>query len=183
MKNKRKGDWMTTQLGIRFWPMDPRTDEIFIEDIAFALSKLCRFGGHANRFYSVAEHSVHIGDYLLRTYHDEKIALGGLLHDAAEAYVGDLQKPVKHHPYLRKYRRTEERILKIICKKYAVNCFDEKIKTADSRILTDEAGELMGANALSINRQPLDVIIKYWSHKEAATWFLQRYKYLNGGSQ
>ncbi len=53
-----RGDWMQTATGRQFWPMDPRPHEVFIEDIAHALSMICRFGGHCRRFYSVAEHSV-----------------------------------------------------------------------------------------------------------------------------
>lgn len=53
-----RGDWMQTYTGRRFYPLDPRPDEIDPEDIAHALSLLCRYGGHVDRFYSVAEHCV-----------------------------------------------------------------------------------------------------------------------------
>ena len=59
----RKGDWMQTFLGIQFWPMEPRVDEIQIEDIAHALSNQCRFAGHCSTFYSVAQHSVMVARY------------------------------------------------------------------------------------------------------------------------
>lgn len=57
---ERAGDWMQTFTGRQFWPMDPRPEDLDILDIAHALSLLCRFGGHCQRFYSVAEHSVHV---------------------------------------------------------------------------------------------------------------------------
>jgi len=60
MDLQRNGDWIQTFSGLQFWPLDPRPDEINIEDIAHALSLQCRFGGHCNRFYSVADHSIHV---------------------------------------------------------------------------------------------------------------------------
>lgn len=60
----RRGDWIQTFTGRRFWPLDPRPEDVCIEDIAHALSLKCRFGGHCTRFYSVAEHSVHVSNYV-----------------------------------------------------------------------------------------------------------------------
>ena len=64
--------------GLRFWPLDPNPEKILIDDIAHALAHQCRFGGHASRFYSVAEHSVHVSRLCLPEH-----ALWGLLHDVA----------------------------------------------------------------------------------------------------
>lgn len=86
----RRGDWIQMHSGIAFWPMDPRADEVRLEDIAHSLSLLCRFGGHCSRFYSVAEHSVHVARLC-----SPEVALWGLLHDASEAYVVDLPRPIK----------------------------------------------------------------------------------------
>lgn len=58
----KKGDWMQTYGGMKFWPLDPDPDRIIIEDIAHALSNICRYGGHARKFYSVAEHSIHVSN-------------------------------------------------------------------------------------------------------------------------
>lgn len=55
---QRRGDWMQTYTGRQFWPLDPLPEDVFIEDIAHALSMQCRYAGHVTRFYSVAEHSV-----------------------------------------------------------------------------------------------------------------------------
>jgi hypothetical protein len=76
----RRGDWMQTFTGRRFWPLDPRGEDVLIEDIAHALSLLTRYGGHCTRFYSVAEHSV-----LLARAATPENALWLLLHDASEA--------------------------------------------------------------------------------------------------
>ena len=102
------GDWMQTASGRMFWPLDPRADEIFLEDIAAALSKQCRFAGHCTTFYSVAEHSVHVHDIAQRCGANETMRRAALLHDAAEAYVVDVPRPLK--PFLAGYAEIEHRI-------------------------------------------------------------------------
>ena len=72
---------------------NPTTDMIDIKDIATSLSHICRFGGHVNRFYSVAQHSVLV--YRLVREYGEGYELEALLHDATETYVGDVVKPLK----------------------------------------------------------------------------------------
>src|SRR5438128_12538670 len=84
-----RGDWMQTYTGRAFYPLDPRLDDICIEDIAHALSMLCRYGGQCQEFYSVAEHSV-LMSYAVNPQH----ALWALLHDATESYMGDLIRPL-----------------------------------------------------------------------------------------
>lgn len=91
MAAERRGDWMLTSTLGQYWPLDPRPEDVRIEDIAAALSKLCRFAGHCNRFYSVAEHSVLVS-YEVPSH----LALQALMHDATEAYVVDVPRPLKH---------------------------------------------------------------------------------------
>ena len=86
----RKGPWIATHAGRRFYFEAPHPDDVDITDVAHALSNLCRFTGHVNRFYSVAEHSINVS--LLVPPED---ALQGLLHDAHEAYIGDCSSPLK----------------------------------------------------------------------------------------
>lgn len=82
--------WIQTFTGKKF-PLDkPDPALIDIEGIAHALSLLCRFNGHCTRFCSVAEHSVHVAREI-----DLDLAMEGLLHDAAEAYLGDVHSPLK----------------------------------------------------------------------------------------
>lgn len=85
----RKGDWMQTYTGRRFYPVDPRPEDVDILDIALALGNIGRYLGHC-RFYSVAEHSVMVSRAV-----PEHLALEGLLHDAEEAYVHDMIRPWK----------------------------------------------------------------------------------------
>jgi hypothetical protein len=86
----RRGDWMQTFTGRAFYPLDPRPEDIDPVDIAHALSLICRYGGHSSRFYSVAEHCV-LMSHAVAPEH----ALWALLHDATEAYLGDMIRPLK----------------------------------------------------------------------------------------
>lgn len=111
----RKGDWTQTYSGIAFWPLDPRPEEILIEDIAHALSRQCRFAGHIrNReFYSVAEHSLLVSQHVPHEY-----ALWGLLHDAAEAYIGDMVRPLKKN--ISQYEEIERQIMHAVCSRFGL---------------------------------------------------------------
>lgn len=86
----RNGDFGLTSSGRRFWPADPRLDDICLDDIAHALSMQCRFAGHCRQFYSVAQHSV-----LVARLVSPANILVGLLHDATEAYLQDIIRPLK----------------------------------------------------------------------------------------
>lgn len=86
----RRGSFGVTYTGRKYWPQDPRPEDVSIYDIAHHLSLLCRYTGAAKKFYSVAEHSVWVS-CLVPPEH----AFVALMHDAAEAYVNDLARPVK----------------------------------------------------------------------------------------
>lgn len=132
--------WMQTYTGRQFFPTSPRTEDIDILDIAHALSLTCRYGGHVDRFYSVAEHSVLVSQNVPAEH-----ALWGLLHDAAEAYVGDMVRPLKLQ--MPTYRHVEDRILTAIALKFDLPglTIPLAVKNADARILLDERAALMKA--------------------------------------
>lgn len=91
----RDGAWIQTYTGRQFWPLDPRPEDVDAEDIAHALSQLCRYTGHSKFVVSVAEHCCHVHDLAhphLRPY--------ALLHDAAEAYIADVSRPIKGRLYV-----------------------------------------------------------------------------------
>ena len=92
-KALRTGDWIFTQSGIRFYPLDPRAEEVDLEDIASSLSKICRWNGHTREFYSVAQHAVTVAELVENLAPD--LALAALHHDSAEAYLSDITRPVK----------------------------------------------------------------------------------------
>lgn len=157
--------WMQTFKGKRFDPFDPNPALIDIEDIAHSLSSICRYGGHSNRFYSVAEHSVLVAEYLLATWCDRKLALAGLLHDAAEAYMGDIPRPIKYRPEFAFYREAEARLDAMIFERFGLAEFigDAQVKFADDSILADEAEEFMGnpGKAWGLTQPPLGIRFSY----------------------
>lgn len=98
-------------------PLDPDPADINIQDIAHALAMQTRYTGHLRHFYSIAEHSVHVARIVPRD-----VALAALMHDAAEAYLGDLARPIKHSPGLGEaYQRCELRLEEAIAKKFGLH--------------------------------------------------------------
>jgi hypothetical protein len=174
----RRGDWMQTVSGVAFYPLDPRPDEVHIEDIAHALSMLCRYGGHTRRFYSVAEHCV-----LMSRAVAPEHALWALLHDATEAYMGDLIRPLKRQ--MPAYAEAEGDLMLVICHRFGLDYFEPaEVKAADTRILRDERAVLLGEPPqpwLAIeNVQPLGVEVEGWAPDRARGEYLVRFHELAG---
>ena len=150
---KRKGYWIQTFTGKRIYPFDPDPDLICIEDIAHALSNICRFTGHVKHFYSVAQHSVIVANAIpdsLGVPHTNELYLQALLHDAQEYLFSDLSRPLKrslskNNPIL----TGEERAQKIIFEKFGLSYSDIRknskyVKRMDEIVLMIEGRELMG---------------------------------------
>ena len=136
----RNGDWMQTYTGRAFWPLDPRVEDIDLLDIAQALSNLCRYAGHTRRFYSVAEHSYLLAGWCARNFPDDKELLRYvLLHDAAEAYLVDIPRPLKRS--LPGYSDIEARVESVIWERFGIVPDAESkavVKEIDDRIIEDE---------------------------------------------
>lgn len=98
----RKGNYINTYMKVKFWPLDPKVEEVKAEDISHALSFLCRANGHYKHFYSVAQHSLNCVYEVQSRNLSKRIQLACLLHDASEAYISDIARPVKKelHDYL-----------------------------------------------------------------------------------
>jgi hypothetical protein len=103
-----RGDYINTYTGNKFYPFDPRPEEVIIEDIAHALSMLCRCNGHARFYYSVAQHSLNVAKLLKHLGYNKTIQLYGLLHDGSEAFLSDVITPVKKQ--LPEYKAIEEKV-------------------------------------------------------------------------
>lgn len=101
-----------------FYPLAPQADEVKIEDIAHALSQMCRGNGHLRTFYSVAQHSIHCAQEAKARGLSNRIQLACLLHDASEAYISDITRPVKC--YLDEYRKIEYKLQQVIYKKFKI---------------------------------------------------------------
>lgn len=167
-----RGDWLQTYTGRAFYPFDPRPDDIDPTDIAHALSLLCRYAGHVARMYSVAEHCVLVSHAVPAEH-----ALWGLLHDATEAYLVDLPRPVKRA--LPEYVAAERTVMDAICFRFGLEPSEPPaVKEADTRILCDERAELMGPSPLPWkaveNVQPLGCPIEGWEPKRAEAEYTAR---------
>lgn len=167
-----RGHFMQTYTGRQFYPLDPRAEDIDILDIAHSLSMQCRYNGHVQAFMSVAEHCV-----LMSGLVSKENALWALLHDATEAYVGDMIRPLKLH--MPEYRAIEDKIMLAIAKRFGIaDQMPEEVHEADSRILLDERAALLGEPAgdwgLS-GLEPFDVEIQAWSPIEAEAKYMTRY--------
>jgi hypothetical protein len=162
------GDWMATYSGGRFHPLTPKVEDISIVDIAHALSLQCRYAGHTNVLYSTAEHCIHIASVL-----PDELKLWGLLHDASEAYLVDIPRPLKR--YLPDYREIERRVMDVICDSFNL-CRQEPalVRELDDRIIENERRELMTASdGWDANREPLPGVTIYaWSPAQAEQRFL-----------
>lgn len=169
----RVGDWMQTKSGGKFWPLDPRAGEIELEDIAHALSMICRFGGHCLRFYSVAEHCVLLSRAAPRPY--KKWAL---LHDASEAYLLDLPRPLKAS--LPDYKRAENVVARAIAFRFNLHLgIPGIVKDLDRRILLDERAQNMTPTSetwSTDDARPLGVVLQFWSPDRARREFLDEYE-------
>lgn len=129
--------WIQTYTGKSVDLLDPSPGTICIEDIAHALSRICRYKGHTEKHYSVAEHCIHVSQQV-----NEDFALEGLLHDATEAYLQDLSRPLKvalrtetgrgaDLQYLRSaYDILEDRMQAVIAARFGVPaCMSDAVKT------------------------------------------------------
>lgn len=178
----RCGDWFLSFKGNRIWPFDMRPGDIDIEEIAHALGNICRFGGHVPAgFYSVAQHSVHVAEALA----DEPLSIRqvGLLHDATEAYCGDMIRPIKRS--LPEYRAMEDGIWAAIAGRFDLELsIPQAVKEADARMLQTERRDLLAphpwkwTNAQANPDYPLpyDFKVEPWSPREAADLFLAAFE-------
>jgi hypothetical protein len=106
-----------TSTGKWFDVLDPISSLIDLQDIASALSKLCRFGGHCRKFYSVAEHSILAAEMMRQRNENDPILIRwALLHDASEAYVVDIPRPAKRQ--LAEYKKIEDAIQRAVAERF-----------------------------------------------------------------
>ncbi len=176
----RQGRYIRTATGRRFYPHDPRPEDIFPEDIAHALGRIQRYGGHASKTYSVAEHCCLGADHV-ELFHGRIVALAFLLHDAAEALgMGDVAAPAKYR--LPDYKEAEDRIAAAVERRFLSGFAPGRlrhpaVKEADARITTDEMMSVMHGREPDM-LEPLGVAIKNWDARLAQYEWMARFKRL-----
>jgi predicted RNase H-like nuclease len=140
-----KQDYILTYTKTKFYPLAPIMEDIHIEDIAHSLSQMARANGHFKNFYSVAQHSINCCKEAEARGYSERVQLGCLLHDASEAYLADITRPVKK--YLSEYLVFEEKLQRGIYERFNIGDVTEedlvKIKEVDDAMLFYEFRELM----------------------------------------
>ena len=163
--------WIQTYTGRQFWPLNPQPDQIDIHDIAHSLSLQCRFNGHCRSFYSVAQHSVLVSHAVPR-----QDALWGLLHDAAEAYISDLPRPLKNTAP--EFRAAEHRLLTVILATFGLQeHMPASVAWADDALLATELRDLMrpAPESWGLTVEALELTVEPIGAVEAEALFLQRF--------
>lgn len=172
------GQRLQTYSGVSFSPLAPDPRDVRMEDIAHALSLLCRFGGHVQRFYSVAEHCVRVSGMV-----PEQYQLWGLLHDASEAYLMDVPSPIKHSPDFGFYREAEARVERAVAQRFGLwpLTMPPEVKQADLDVRSEEAHQLMSPVPAWAGERPLltPCLRSWgWSPEQAERLWTSRFRQL-----
>lgn len=155
--------------------LDPHNSEFTIEDVAHGLSLICRYTGQCRAFYSVAEHSLLVSD-IATDYRYE-----ALLHDAAEAFIGDVTRPLKQ--LLPEYKRIETVVEDAVIERFGLDRnYRATVKAADLRVLAAEQVQVMAPGtadwAAKAGIEPAPIIVQFLSPDVARRSFLERYERL-----
>jgi uncharacterized protein len=173
------GPYLQTVSGRFVNPFDPDPSALDAGDIARALANLCRFGGHCRVFYSVAQHSVIVSELVEQRGGDTEDVFAALMHDAGEAYLGDMPHPLKHRSSLgAAFKAAEEHLEQALRERFRIKPDVPEIKRADRALLATERRafsaeswhwpELDGV-------EPLDLELEAWSPDDAERAFARRY--------
>ncbi|MCU6454329.1 hypothetical protein LPN01_09580 [Sphingomonas sp. A2-49] len=174
-----KGPTILLHSGAYFDLLDPWGSQFTIEDIAHGLSNTCRYAGQCNAFYSVAEHSWHTS-YIV----PEHLRFAALMHDAAEAFIGDVTRPLKS--LLPDYKQIERGVEDAIAARFRIYGMDApEVKHADLAMLAAEQSEIMPPHAdgwaVLGGVIPAPVNLRMWRPEMAEEAFLDRYHQLVAG--
>ncbi|RWO79775.1 MAG: hypothetical protein EOS18_14580 [Mesorhizobium sp.] len=173
--NVARGPTITLASGRIFDFLDPHGSDFTIDDVAHGLAHICRYAGQCRDFYSVAEHSLLVCDVAVDCHYE------ALLHDAAEAFIGDVTRPLKQ--LLPEYKAIETNVEDAIAKRFGLNrsCRDV-VKTADLSVLAAEQAQVMAPGTDSWAREagvlPAEVKIRYLTPAVARREFLERFEIL-----
>lgn len=168
--------WIQTYTGRKVDLLHPEPEQIDPVDIAHALANQCRFNGHCKMFYSVAEHSI-LGS-AMASYNSE-LARYFLLHDAAEAYLGDIVSPLKG--LLPAYQEIEHDFWLAIAARFGLHPrMPDEVKEIDQRMLATEREQVLSGPAQwKCDAEPFpNLRISFLEPMTARTYFLHSFKTL-----
>jgi 5'-deoxynucleotidase YfbR-like HD superfamily hydrolase len=189
-------NWIMTYSGKPIQPLDPAPGDILIEDVAHALAMTCRWAGHCHTYYSVAEHSVRVSEVCgnlaraLRypSYQVTELEMLGLMHDATEAYLGDIPRPLKSQfkletpRGLETFRVAEDHLYRVIEVGLGLPVltdeYEKIVKQADNILLSTEARDVAHNQSLDHEedrQEPLAAEIDPLHWKAARKIFMLRY--------
>ena len=170
------GTQIQTYTGIGFDPINPDPELIKIEDIAHALSNQCRFSGHARSFYSVAQHSAHCAEIACLAS-NAPLARAMLLHDASEAYLLDMPRPLKKA--FPQYAEIEDRLMRAIADKFKFDWpMTPAMKEIDDRVLFTEKKHLLKDRDWGYQIKPYDMVVDPWVPHQAEFIFMVKFGFL-----
>ena len=182
--NDKQKAYIATFTKKQFFLLEPRIEDVDIVDIAHALSLQCRWTGHCQYHYSIAQHS-----YYCSFLGPQNEAFDRLMHDAAEAYIGDLNRPLKHYTEAGvAYRRQETIVQDVIAERFGFSKIEPpSVKIADNSMMYAEKKQIMGyafeEPQEEIHQYDVEngIVIESWTSKYAETMFLERFKELFKG--
>ena len=171
--------YMTTYTGKSFSVFDVDVTQIDIVDIAHALSLLCRGNGHLKHFYSVAQHSINCALEAKACGYSTKLQLACLLHDATEAYLSDLIRPVKQRMPM--YSEIEDSLMKVIFERFGIGDMlsDKQWKEIDDQMCLYDLEHLMNIKDFPKAKTVIQPDIKYYEHKVIEERFLKHFNELS----
>lgn len=166
-------DYITTYTKVHFTPLSPRAEDVRIEDIAHALSLMTRANGHFPVFHSIAQHCIECCEEARLRGEGRRVQLACLLHDAGEAYMADITRPIKCH--LPTYREIEDGLLAVVYERFlgGITAAEaETVAAVDDALLYHEFLHFMGEEVLPF--QPITRVPSFdsVSFREAETRYL-----------
>lgn len=181
------GPYLQTASGRFVNPFDPDPAQLDPGDIALALSNVCRFGGHCRPFYSVAQHSVIVSELVEARGGDVEDVFAALMHDATEAYLGDMPHPIKHRsPLGAAFREAEAALEAVLRERFSIKADVPEIKRVDRALLATERRALSGERwewPELEGVQALDLELVAWSPEAAERAFTARFDALQARRQ
>lgn len=189
---KRLGSWSQSYSGTQYWILDPLAEEVNLVDIVVGLANASRYRGQTQFFYSVLTHCVLVSRAVEKLALErgwslaaaKEASLEALLHDASEAYLGDVARPLKRTRTMKKYCKLEKVWEATIRERFSIRSSSQShalVDECDKRIVLDEVKAIMRdpdmwrRNGRYLDLKPLDIEIPEWSIEDSQIEFYKRY--------